>query len=118
MLALRAFFCMFKKTFMTSYTMFDFQATLRLRNDGKQTASRHFITVPKDIADPIRDSYKSIRRKGVSIPIQARVGFLTRNTSMFYSKHHQTYILPIKADIRKQLRIKTNDHIYINITIL
>lgn len=98
--------------------MFDFQATIWLRNDGKQTASRYFITVPKDIADPLRESYKNTRRKGVSVAIQARIGFLTRNTSMFYSKQHQTYILPIKADIRKQLQIKNNDQVYINITIL
>lgn len=97
---------------------FSFGTTLRLRNDGNQAASRHFITVPKDIADPIRESYKSIKRKGVSLNVQARIGFVTRNTSMFYSKHHQTYIIPIKADIRRQLRIKAQDTIHVDIQII
>lgn len=97
---------------------FSFSTTLRLRNDGKESGSWHFITIPKDIADPIRESHKSIRRKGVSVPIQVRIGFLTRETSMFYSKHHQTYIIPIKADIRKQLRIKAEDTIHVNIQIM
>gem|GEM_PF-4467984 len=36
---------------------------------------------------------------------------------MFYSKQHQTYILPIKSDVRKQLQIKEQDTVYIQITI-
>jgi len=97
--------------------MFDFQAIIRLRNNGKSPWSRYFVTIPKEIANPLRNNYKSIKRKGVSIPIQARIGFLSRSTSMFYSKQHQTYILPIKSDVRKQLQIKEQDTVYIQITI-
>ncbi len=43
---------------------FSFTAKLRLRKDGKTSAARHFITLPKDISDQIKEIASRVPRKG------------------------------------------------------
>jgi hypothetical protein len=43
---------------------YSFQAIVWLRNNGKAPASRHFVTLPKDIADDIKQQVSSQPRRG------------------------------------------------------
>lgn len=43
--------------------MFDFQSTIRLRNNGEQAASRHFVNIPKDISDEIKKNRRHANKK-------------------------------------------------------
>lgn len=98
---------------------FSFTAQLRLRKNGTSPWSRHFITIPKDISDQIKEIASSVPRKGRwSVRVEVRVGFLTRETSIFPDKKSNSYLLAIKADIRKQLHIKAEDTIHVNVQII
>jgi hypothetical protein len=99
--------------------VFTFTAPVRVRNNGKTPASRHFVTVPADIAQQIQEVTADLPRKGRwSVKIQARIGFITRETSIFLDKKLDSYLLPIKADIRKQLQISEWDQLSIEIVVI
>jgi hypothetical protein len=85
---------------------YSFQASVWLRNNGKAPASRHFVTLPKDIADDIKKQIASQPRLGFgSVKMQAMIGYLKRETSIFPDKKSGSYLLCIKKNIREELKI-------------
>ncbi len=99
--------------------MLTFTAPVRLRSNGKAPASRHFVSVPKDLSGKIKQVTSVLPRNGRwSVKVQARIGFMTRETSIFPDKKSGSYLLPIKADIRKQLHISEWDQLGIAITVI
>gem|GEM_PF-4470694 len=41
-----------------------FTAPVRVRNNGKAVASRHFVSVPKDLSDEIKEAMANLPRNG------------------------------------------------------
>lgn len=66
-------------------------------------AGWHFVTLPKGAAREIR----LLRADGVtgkgwgSIRVQATIGATTWATSIFPSKEESSYVLPVKAEVRR-----------------
>lgn len=72
-------------------------------------AAWHFLTVPSDIADDI-DYYFSMEKRGWgSLPVSVTIGETTWETSIFPDKKTQSYLLPLKAAVRKKEHILAND---------
>ena len=83
-----------------------FQASIRIWNNGTAPASWWFITVPQNISNKIKEETASQPRKWRwSVKVQVMIGFIKRETSIFPDKKSWCYLLPIKADIRKELHI-------------
>ena len=61
----------------------------------------HFVTVPEDIATSIKAFVAGPRRGWGAVRVSVRIGKTYWRTSMFPMRSQQTYILPIKAEIRK-----------------
>lgn len=63
----------------------------------------HFITLPANEAGLIRmASQKNRPRRGFgSVRVKARIGETTFSTSLFPAVKLSSYLLPIKADVRK-----------------
>jgi hypothetical protein len=87
-----------------SYT---FTSKLWLYSGDK--AAWHFITVPEDITREINHLYDHKKRGWGSLPVQATIGKTTWKTSMFPDKKTNSFLLPVKASIRKLEKIKKND---------
>lgn len=65
----------------------------------KSDAAWHFITVPHDVADEIEDM--PLNRGGFgSVRVEVTIGSSTWRTSLFPSKEHETFILPLKKQVR------------------
>jgi hypothetical protein len=65
-------------------------------------ASWYFITVPLKIAGEIRLVDAGPKRVGFgSLKVQATIGDTSWSTSIFPSAEHKTYVLPVKASVRK-----------------
>jgi hypothetical protein len=98
----------------------EFSATIRLRNNGKEPASRHFVTLPQDIAEHVRLAQEHVPRKRGrgAVKVEAHIGFVKWKTSIFPSKEHGTYVLPLKKEVRKELRIGEGDKVSILLTLL
>jgi hypothetical protein len=77
-------------------------------------ASWHFITIPKGLSTHIR-GFDDPRRKGFRhVPVKVTIGDTTWKTSIFPEKKG-TYLLPLKAEIRKQEKIHEGDNVRITI---
>lgn len=66
-----------------------------------ETAKWHFLTVSKDISQEIKETYKGLRKGFGSLPIEVTIGKTTWETSVFPDTRAGTYLLPVKAKVRK-----------------
>ncbi len=76
---------------------FTFKAEL-WEYDGK--GAWHFITVPKDISDDIREIHTGPKRGFGSKRAEVTVGKSTWKTSVFPGGDDDTYVLPVKKSVR------------------
>jgi len=80
------------------------------------------VTLPEDISKEIlwaqQDLPKEHKRGWWSVKVEAHIGFVKRKTSVFPSKEVGAYILPIKKDIRDELKIREGDELSIILTLL
>jgi hypothetical protein len=75
-----------------------------------ETAAWHFYIVPKKDSERIKDAYtnggnkNSVRklRGWGSIPVTVTIGKTTWKTSIFPDKRSGSYLLPLKAEVRKK----------------
>jgi hypothetical protein len=81
------------------------------------SASWHFLTVPEDQAHEIRA--ESLARRGGfgSVRVEACIGDVTWQTSVFPQKSGG-YILPVKADVRRDAGIAAGDVISFELELL
>lgn len=77
-----------------------FTAPLWLYQSEK--AAWHFVTVPEDISAEIKFFHPHASRGWGSVPVSVTIGATTWHTSIFPDSKTKTYILPIKADVRKK----------------
>ncbi|MEJ0100396.1 MAG: DUF1905 domain-containing protein [Pseudomonadota bacterium] len=62
----------------------------------------YFLTLPRKLADEIRVVDAGPSRRGFgSLRVQATIGGTTWSTSLFPSAKEHTYLLPVKAQVRK-----------------
>jgi hypothetical protein len=77
-----------------------------------------FIDVPKEFADEIRFFAPDSKRGFGSVRVAAKIGDTVWKTSIFPSKSKGSYILPIKAEIRKKNALKDGSIAEIQIDII
>ena len=89
-----------------------------------QKSSWYFVTLPKDVAIKIKFNTRQEaklqedpkpKKNFGSIKIVAKIEQIQWKTSIFSYPKASSYILPIKADVRKRLQINENDQITITI---
>jgi hypothetical protein len=96
------------------YNQYTFQATV-WRYPGM--AGWHFVSVPSDISVHIKQNFADRIRGWGSLSIIAKVGKTSWKTSIFPDKETGTYLLPLKAEVRKQEVIIADDSIAITLEI-
>lgn len=77
-----------------------FKAKIWIYPGGK--AAWHFITVPKPISADIKKKHGKNARGWGSHPVSVTIGDTTWKTSIFPDNKSGTYLLPVKADVRKK----------------
>lgn len=82
-----------------------------------ETASWHFITVPKQESRGVRANFSSLKRGWGSLPVIAKIGKTTWNTSIFPDSKSGTYILPIKALVRNKEGLQDGDVVTLKLKI-
>lgn len=61
----------------------------------------HFVTLPFDQADEIDERTSHVQRGFGSVKVTVTVGRTTWSTSLFPATSEESYILPVKAAVRK-----------------
>lgn len=61
----------------------------------------HFVTLPFEQADEIDERTAHVQRGFGSVKVKVTVGGTTWSTSLFPATSEESYILPVKAAVRK-----------------
>lgn len=77
----------------------------------------HFAYVDKKKSKEIREKYATLKKGWGSIPVTVTLGKTTWNTSIFPDKKSETYLLPLKAEVRKKEHIVAKKKIMFSIVI-
>lgn len=80
-------------------------------------AAWYFVTVPKKDKEQIDFFFAHVKRGWGSLPVLVTVGETTWKTSIFPDSKIGSYILPLKAEIRKKEFVKENDSIKLSLEI-
>ncbi|MCZ4094544.1 DUF1905 domain-containing protein [Sinorhizobium psoraleae] len=91
-------------------TVFEFEAELWLY-PGK--GGWHFVALPKDIAQQIKFLAESKKRGWGSEPVIARTGKTEWTTSIFPDKASGSFLLPVKAEVRRREKLAAGQAIRI-----
>jgi len=71
----------------------------------------HFVTVGREESKEIKEKYGKVRRGFGSIPVQVTIGESVWKTSIFPNSKDCTYLLPIKAPVRKKEGLYEGDSV-------
>jgi hypothetical protein len=71
----------------------------------------YFASLPKTVAKKIRQNHGLDEEGWGRLKTQVSLGDTTWNTSIWFDSKLDTYVLPIKADIRKKERIRRESKI-------
>jgi hypothetical protein len=85
-----------------------------------EKATWYFISLPKAQSEEIKffnENHSAKKRGWGSVRVIARVGDTEWQTSIFPQAKEGTYILPIKAEVRKKETIQVDQDVFIKLKI-
>ncbi|HVU72753.1 MAG TPA: DUF1905 domain-containing protein [Mycobacteriales bacterium] len=88
----------------------DFEAPLWRWNDG----AWQFVALPHDVSDQIDDLVPDKAGFG-SVKVEVTVGTMTWSTSVFPSKEHSSFVLPIKKAVRVKNEVDEGDLVQVHL---
>lgn len=71
----------------------------------------HFITIPSDVTEEINFYFDHLKRGWGSLRVEVTLGETTWRTSIFSDKKSGTFMLPIKAEVRKKESVGAGDEV-------
>jgi hypothetical protein len=80
-------------------------------------AGWHFITLPVDVAEEIREATALLRKGFGSVRVTADLGGQTWQTSLFPDTQSGSYLLPVKKAVRTAARISAGDEVEVRLTV-
>jgi hypothetical protein len=95
---------------MTSAT---FEGVVR-RYDGQ--AAWYFVTLPLDLADDIRATSEPAGFG--SVRVEVSIGRTTWRTSVFPDKASGSYVLPVKAEVRRREQLDDDSTATVRLTVV
>jgi hypothetical protein len=72
----------------------------------------HFLSVPKKLSAEIKKTFSAYARGWGSLPVAVTIGKTMWQTSIFPDAKSNTYLLPLKAVVRKK------EHIFVKETVV
>ncbi|HJV32402.1 MAG TPA: DUF1905 domain-containing protein [Patescibacteria group bacterium] len=81
-------------------------------------AAWHFITVPKKQGEDIRKRFGAKARGWRSLPVAVTIGATRWKTSIFPDSKAGSYLLPVKAAVRKKEKLMEGETIAFTLEIL
>lgn len=70
-----------------------------------------FVSLPYDLAKEIRDNLKSEEEGWGRLKATAKIGNSEWETAIWFDTKMNTYLLPLKAEIRKKEKLETGKNI-------
>lgn len=81
------------------------------------TAAWHFVTVPKVLSQKLKKKHGVNARGWGSLPVEVKIGKTAWKSSIFPDSKSGTYLLPVKAAVRKSEGLFEGDPAKVRIAI-
>ena len=82
-----------------------------------EKAAWHFVALPVEMSEDIKAFTKHLSRGFRSVKVEARIGETRWKTSIFPSKEHRAYILPIKKSVRVAEDIGVDSNVTVDLRV-
>ena len=69
----------------------------------------HFVSLPKELSDELDVLFADLKRGFGSLKVRVTLAEISWETSIFPSKERGTYMLPLKAAVRKKTGLSVGD---------
>ena len=93
--------------------VWDFEGEL-FEYSGK--GSWHFVTLPADVGFAIRCSTKSRRSGWGMVAVTAEIRGVAFQSSLFPDRTSSSYLLPVKAAVRKAAGVRAGDRLAVTLS--
>lgn len=80
-------------------------------------AAWHFVTLPADVADEIHARAAGAHAPFGRLAVRATLGATTWETSIFRDTRRDSYVLPVKAAIRRRERVGDGDRVRVTLEV-
>ncbi|MGY2074579.1 DUF1905 domain-containing protein [Blastococcus sp. SYSU DS0828] len=84
-------------------------------HDG--SAGWHFLTLPPEVADKVREAGATGRSAFGSVRVTATVGSTSWQTSLFPDAGSGSYLLPVKRSVRAAERLDAGDRVRVELAV-
>jgi hypothetical protein len=81
-------------------------------------AGWHFLTLPVEVAEEIREESAAFRRGFGSVKVTAETGGHSWQTSLFPDAQTGSYLLPVKKSVRAAAHLAAGDEVEVRLTVL
>jgi Domain of unknown function (DUF1905) len=81
-------------------------------------AAWHFVTLTKKVGQEIKETWGKSARGFGSLPVEVTIGKTVWKTSIFPDKRVGSYLLPLKAQVRRKEDIEEGDLVKFSIVLL
>lgn len=77
----------------------------------------YFISLPKPLAREIRNGFKSAEQGWGRLSVRACIGISEWETAIWFDTKKKTYLLPVKAEIRRKESLAADQRIKVTLRI-
>lgn len=99
---------------MNTKIKFEFNAKIWIYS-GK--GAWHFVALPLDMSKEIRDNLKDEEEGWGRLKAVAEIGYTKWDTAIWFDTKRKSYLLPIKAEIRKKEKLETDMEVQVRVWI-
>ena len=95
-----------------------YKVTIKIWLYPGESSNWHFISVPKKESADINKRFSEFKKGWGSLPVQVTLGKTTWKTSIFPDKKSNTYLLPLKAQVRRKEGLEVHDSVTVKFNVL
>ncbi|WP_181365069.1 DUF1905 domain-containing protein [Arthrobacter sp. HMWF013] len=81
-------------------------------------AGWHFLTVPPDVAEELREQGTAFRKAFGAVKVTAEISGHTWQTSVFPDSASGSFLLPVKKTVRAAAHVSAGDEVEVRLTVL
>ena len=96
---------------------YEFLAKVLFYSSTGKTGGWWIVCLPKEMAHGIRESLKCLEEGWGRMKITAKIGGSQWATAIWFDTKLDTYLLPVKAEIRKKEKFETGSEVEVTIWI-
>jgi len=81
------------------------------------TGAWHFVTLPSILSARIRTLTTGLRKPFGSFRVTAQIGLTSWETSLFADQKRETFLLPVKAEVRRKEKVTIGETVEVTVTL-